>query len=209
MGKHALLVIALVAGCTHTFAQDAVQPNPLVATNDPAARTSERITITRNDNDLVVPTSQINARQQADQTDPSAPVQYGPMVQDNKVVSFGEYYKWPLKTSASWTMVSRDDLRFHIEIDHKWLEWVDLAGWRAQLVDDQGHVYTPKTIEHRRARILYSGDDALVVYRGNADLEFAAPGLLTANAHWIKLVIDRGADKFEYTWKFQSDVAAR
>jgi hypothetical protein len=207
MGKLALLVV-VVAGCTHTFAQDAVQPNPLVATNNPSARTSERITITRNDDDLVVPMSQVDTR---DPETPAVPAEYGPMVKNNKITSYGEYFKWPLKTSASWTMVSRDDLLFHIEVDHKWLDYVDLAEWRAELVDDQGRVYTPKAVERRHAHIIYSGhdDSAVTVYRGNGDLVFAAHDLLTANARWIKLVMHHGVDQFEYTWKFQPDVAAR
>jgi hypothetical protein len=147
--------------------------------------------------------------------DPEAPVvptEYGPMVKNDKVTSsYGEYFKWPLKTSASWTMVSRDDLLFHIEVDHKWLDYVDLAEWRAELVDDQGRVYTPKAVEHRHARIIYSGtdDSAVTVYRGNGDLVFAAHDLLTTNARWIKLVMQHGVDQFEYTWKFQPSVAAR
>jgi hypothetical protein len=207
MGKLALLfAVVVAAGCTHTFAQGAVQPNPLVTTN-PTARTSERITITRNDDDLVVPSSQIES---SDREMPAASAEYGPVVKNNKV-SFGAYYKLPLKTSASWTMVSRDDLRFHIEVDHKWLDYVDLAEWRAQLVDDQGRVYTPKAVEHRQARIIYSGhdDSAVTVYRGNGDLVFAGHDLLTANARWIKLVMQHGVDQLEYTWNFQSDVAAR
>ncbi|HEY1549783.1 MAG TPA: hypothetical protein VGG28_18270 [Kofleriaceae bacterium] len=207
--RNLALVLVVVAGCTHTFTRDAVQPNPVVAANDPTARTSERITITRNDVDLVVPTSQIDAR---DPETPSVTAEYGPMVTNDKVTSYGSYFRWPLQTSASWTMVSRDDLRFHIAIDHKWSDYVDLAEWGAELVDDQGHVYKPTKVENVRARILYGAkpsEAALTIYRGNGDLVFDAPGLLTANARWIKLVLNHGVDKFEYTWKFQAAVATR
>jgi hypothetical protein len=186
-----------------------VQPNPLVAADDPAARTSERITITRNDVDLVMPISQVDTR---DPETPAVPAEYGPMVNSEKITSYGSYYRWPLHTSASWTMVSRDDLRFHVAVDHKWSEYVDLAEWGAELVDDQGHVYRPTAVENRRAHILYGAkpeEAALTIYRGNGDFVFNAPGLLTANARWIKLVLSHGVDKFEYTWKFQAAVAAR
>jgi hypothetical protein len=208
MRKLAFIVV-VVAGCTHTFTRDAVQPNPVVAASDPAARTSERITITRNDVDLVVPLSQVDTH---DPETPAVPAEYGPMVRNDKITSYGSYFRWPLETSASWTMVSRDDLRFHIAIDHKWLDYVDLAEWGAELVDDQGHVYRPTAVEHRRAHILYGAkrdEAALTIYRGNGDFVFNAPGLLSANARWIKLVINHGVDKFEYTWKFQAAVAAR
>ena len=210
MGKTLLGLVVVVAGvgCTHTFAQDAMQPNPLVV-HDPTARTSERITITRSDVDLLVPAGKIAARSGDEANDPARSER--PMVNNTTQESVGEFYQWPLENSASWTMVSKDDLRFHVQLDHKWLDYVDLAGWSATLEDDQGHVYAPASIEHRRARLLYGDNTAgdLSIYRGMGDIVFRQPDLLTANRRWIKLTIHHGVDQFEYTWRFQSDVAAR
>lgn len=211
MGKTLLglvVVIGAGAGCTHTFAQDAMQPNPLVV-HDVTARTSERITITRGDVDLLVPAGKVAAHEPEDTSD-AARTDH-PMVNTAKQESIGEFYRWPLESSASWTMVSQNDLRFHVQVDHKWLDYVDLGGWSATLEDDQGHVYAPASIEHRRARVIYGDNTAgeLNIYRGMGDIVFRQPDLLTANRRWIKLTIHHGVDRFEYTWRFQSDVAAR
>jgi hypothetical protein len=204
------VVVVVASGCTHTFAQDVVEPNPLVV-HDPTARTSERITITRGDVDLLVPVDKIPQRQAEANATPEPAGHERPMVDNIKRESVGEFYRWPLESSASWTMVSSNDLRFHIAIDHKWLDYVDVGGWSATLEDDQGHVYTPAAVEHRRARLLYGDNTAgdLSIYRGLGDIVFRQPGLLTANRRWIKLTLHHGVDQFVYTWRFQSDVAAR
>jgi hypothetical protein len=130
-----LLVVAVVAtGCTQTFAREAVQPNPLVHPTE-TLRTSETITIVTGDMDL----------------DQPAPAGYS---SSSMNASVAHNHRFPLFNEASFTMVSRDRLRFHVQIDHKWEEYADLKTWEVSLEDDQGHHWIPESVEHVRQHVI-------------------------------------------------------
>ena len=122
-----VLVVALAAsaGCTRVFRGKATQPNPLSKPNE-TLRQSEQIVIITGDMELEMP-SQIRAG--------------GGQVQVNK--------KYPLQNTASFTVVSRDRLRFHVQIEHKWEEWADLGSWSAFIENSEGKRFVPETIENR------------------------------------------------------------
>jgi len=222
------LVVALAvvsgAGCTRTFAREAVQPNPLVHPTE-TLRTSEKITIVTGDMDL----------------DQPAPAENTPSSMN---ASVARNHHYPLFNEASFTMVSRDRLRFHVQIDHKWEEYANLKTWEVTLEDDQGHHWSPESVEHVRSRIITSmwdreqrtqicdrsgrnaGGDcfntigfqddgwrrrqslgSLSVFRGNADFVFYQRDMMSANLHWLKLVVKRSGQEFEYTWRFEDTVA--
>ena len=44
-------------------------------------------------------------------------------------------------------MVSRDRLRFHVQIEHKWQEYANVNTWNAYLIDDRGQVYVPQEVD--------------------------------------------------------------
>lgn len=127
------LVLAIVAttGCARTFTGETVQPNPL---RDPTETlpTGEEITIVRGDMELDMP-------------EPAAAAQ---------TASITRNHKYPLINQASFTIVSRDRLRFHVQIDHKWQEWADLNSWKVKLEDDKGRSWLPESIEGARTKIL-------------------------------------------------------
>jgi hypothetical protein len=128
-------IIALVTvgafGCTRTFHAEAVQPNPM-ANSIETLRTSEKITIVTGDMELDAP---------------DAP-------RDDKEASITSTHRYPLLNQASFTIVSRDRLRFHVQIDHKWEDWADLKTWDVRLEDDEGHVWNPEAVEHAHTRII-------------------------------------------------------
>ena len=128
-----MLVVASVwgAGCSRTFHAEAVQPNPMAMPTE-TLRSSERITIVTGDMEL-------NA--------PDAPAA-------NERVTVAHNHHYPLINQASFTIVSRDRLRFHVQIDHKWEDWADLSTWDVHLEDDEGHVWLPEGVEHARTRII-------------------------------------------------------
>ncbi len=128
-----MLVVAMAsgAGCTRTFKGVAVQPNPLVDQNE-TLRESEKITIVRGDMDL------------------EAPAPAG----GTGTASIAHNHKYPLLNRAQFTMVSRDRLRFHVQIDHKWEEYADLGTWQVELIDDKGRHWIPETMEHARTKVL-------------------------------------------------------
>ena len=120
-----LVVGSLAAGCTRTWEKEAVQPNPLLHPQD-TLRNSEKVTIVTGDMDLVAPNvndNDMDVRQSENTTN----------------ATVAHPHRWPLINQASFTMVSRDRLRFHVQIDHKWEDYADLKNWDVDLTDDQGH----------------------------------------------------------------------
>lgn len=63
-------------------------------------------------------------------------------------------HRYPLINRASFTVVSRDRLRFHVQIDHKWEDWANVTTWDVHLEDDQGHRWEPESVEHARTRLM-------------------------------------------------------
>jgi hypothetical protein len=216
------LVLVALVGCSRTFAKEAVQPNPLLHPTE-TLRSSERITIVTGDMDL-------------EQPEPANG--YGNASQAHN-------HHYPLLNQASFTMVSRDRLRFHVQVDHKWEDWADLKTWDVYLIDDKGRKWIPEAVEHPRTHLItrmwdreqrsaicsQQGRDAkgdcittvgvqedgwrrrqtlgsLSVFRGNADFVFYQRDLFTADIQWMKLIVKRSGEAFEYTWRFQDYVAS-
>ncbi len=209
-----ILVVVAATGCTRTFHGNAVQPNPLVKPTE-TLRSSEKITIIRGDMELEAP-------------DEASPSQRASILHN---------HRYPLVNQASFTVVSRDRLRFHVQIDHKWQEWADLNTWDVSLTDDQGRHWSPESVEHARTKIMTTmwdreqqtaqrnrfgdvvalNDDgwknrqslgSLSVFRGKADFVFYQRDLFNANVRWLKLVVSRSGEAFEFMWNFQDQVAS-
>jgi hypothetical protein len=218
LGPRVLVVIAALAGagaCSRTFKGVAVQPNPLANQNE-TLRESEKITIIRGDMELEEP-------------DAAAPTQRASVVHN---------HRYPLFNEARFTMVSRDRLRFHVQIDHKWEEYADLNNWEVFLVDDRGRRWYPESIEHVNTHIITRmwdrevrsavrnqygdivaiNDDgwvrrqtlgSLSVFRGRGDFVFYDRDLFTTNVRSLKLVVKRSGEAFEFVWRFQDNVASQ
>src|ERR1043165_7455906 len=118
-------------GCTRTFRAEVVQPNPMVTPTE-TLRNSEKITIVTGDMELEVPYA----------------------AEPGERATIANNHRYPLVNQASFTLVSRDRLRFHVQIDHKWEEWADLKSWDVMLTDDQGHIFNPEAVEHVRTRLV-------------------------------------------------------
>lgn len=52
-----------------------------------------------------------------------------------------------LRQSAYFAVVSKERLRFHVMLVHKWKEVADPTTWHARLEDDRGHTYLPESQE--------------------------------------------------------------
>ena len=131
LGRGLLTVTLLLAGCSRTFSGSAVQPNPM-ANQSETLRISEPITIIRGDMDLEAPAPATGA--------------------GNASPARNKHY--PLINQANFTVVSRDRLRFHVQIDHKWEEYADLKTWEVRLTDDMGRNWIPESVEHANTRII-------------------------------------------------------
>jgi len=126
-----LVLVVLAVGCGRTFKGEAVQPNPLAEPTE-TLRQSEKITIVTGDMELSAPSE-------------AEPSQRASIARNNR---------YPLINQASFTIVSRDRLRFHVQIDHKWQEWADLNTWTVELQDDSGRRWVPESIEHAKTKII-------------------------------------------------------
>jgi hypothetical protein len=203
------LIIVTMVGCGRTFRGKTNQLNPLAAPLE-TRRTSERITIVTGDMELRAPRSPKGAEQ----------------------IAIYRTDRYPLINQASFSVVSKDRLRFHVQVDHKWQEWVDLREWRSELVDDQGHSYTADSVERADTKLMVTmwdterrtavkngyGDivainndgwkqrqtlGSLNVYRGRADLVFHKPEIFRPDIKWLRLRISRTGLAFEFTWNFE------
>ncbi|HUH06118.1 MAG TPA: hypothetical protein VML75_29215 [Kofleriaceae bacterium] len=125
-----VVIAALLAapGCHRVFKGKVTQPNPLSQPNE-TLRISEPITIITGDMELNMP-------QPAEG--------YGGSLMRNQ--------RYPLQNRASFTVVSRDRLRFHVQLEHKWRDYANLKGWQAWIIDDKGRKYLPEAVEADDAR---------------------------------------------------------
>ena len=221
-----LIVVALAslgaAGCARTFAAEVRQPNPLEAANE-TLRESEPIIIVTGDMDLEKPR----------EPEPS------------QRVSLVKNKRYPLENVAAFTVVSRDRLRFHVQLEHKWQEWADLKTWEVYLIDDTGRKWVPESVEHEKVKLLTQmwdqeqrtavcgqggrdgkGDcittvgfrndgwrrrqplSSLSVYRGTADFVFYQRDMFTSQVRWLKMVVKRSGESFEFLWRFEDTVAS-
>jgi hypothetical protein len=127
----AIALAAGAAGCARTFRGEAVQPNPMAAPRE-TLRDSAKVTIVTGDMELETP--------------------YAPEPSERATIA--NNHRFPLINQASFTMVSRDRLRFHVQIDHKWEEWANPSSWDVELEDDQGHTWAPESVEHAHTRLM-------------------------------------------------------
>jgi hypothetical protein len=207
-------VMVLAVGCARTFRGKATQPNPLAKPTE-TLRHSEKITIVTGDMELETPD----------------------MPEGTQRVALLRNNRYPLYNQASFTIVSRDRLRFHVQVDHKWQEWADLGTWDVYLEDDAGRRWIPESVEHAKTKIMTTmwdreqrtavrnryGDviavhedgwrnrqtlGSLSVYRGKADFVFYQRDLFHANVKQLRLVVKRPGEAFEFTWNFQDTIAS-
>jgi len=207
-----VLVLLGAAACGRTFKGHVTQPNPLAEPNE-TLRDSEPVVIVTGDMELQLP-------------------------KEAARVSTFKSRRYPLHNVASFTVVSRDRLRFHVQLEHKWQEWADPSkGWEVYLVDDQGRVWQPEAVESRKPKHLVTmwdqevrsvqrnrfgdivaiNDDgwrrrmplgSLSVFRGRADFVFYQRDLFTTRVRWMKLVVRRPGVGFEFRWDFADSMLA-
>ncbi|MBT8491961.1 MAG: hypothetical protein KJO07_02780, partial [Deltaproteobacteria bacterium] len=127
----ALVTVVASSGCHKGFSAGVTQPNPLSQPLE-TLRESERLTIVTGDMELEMPMQAGG--------DPRT----GGSIMQNR--------RYPLQNSASFTVVSRDRLRFHVQIEHKWQDYAKLTEWNAYLIDDEGRVYLPQEVDFLQPR---------------------------------------------------------
>lgn len=205
-------MLALSAfGCHRTFSASTYQPNPLSAPLE-SLRQTEELTIITGDMELTHPRP---ARVEG---------------QDSLMSS----ERYPLRNTASFTVVSRDRLRFHVQFEHKWKDYTKIHTWKAVLTDDRGRRFAPSSIDAVKAKhlvktwsferrttqrngfgdIVQINDDgykdrqplgSLSVFRGRGDFVFYSRDIFGPEVRWMTLELTRSGVTFRYTWKFADD----
>ncbi|HTJ47767.1 MAG TPA: hypothetical protein VL463_36975 [Kofleriaceae bacterium] len=212
-GCGVLVAVVAATGCAPVFKGEVTQPNP-VAEPTETLRTSEQIDVVTGDMELNVPRPPI----------------------DGAPASLMHLDKFKLHNVASFMVVSRDRLRFHVQLEHKWQEWADLNNWTAYLEDDRGHRYQPEGLDHATTQIVTQmwdfevrsanhnqfgditsvNDDgyknrqplgSISIFRGHGDFVFYQRDLLRPDCRWLRLVIQHPGESFEFRWDFADEVA--
>jgi hypothetical protein len=172
-----VLLLMVAVACGRTFHGTAVQPNP-VAQPTETLRSSERITIVTGDMELSAPNASTGVY--------------------DATPAHGNH--WPLINQASFTIVSRDRLRFHVQIDHKWEDWADLSNWSVKLVDDRGRSWEPESIDHARVGMITKMWDREIQ---TAICDVDSAGQPQINARGDCLAPTRGISKTDQTSGWQ------
>ena len=206
----AIVALAAAGGCGRTFKSSVTQPNPLSQPLE-TLRESEVIMIVTGDMELNLPAEGGSSG--------------GALWVDKR---------YPLTNTAHFTVVSRDRLRFHVQIEHKWQEWADVSSWNAYLVDDTGRRYEPDEVDLVSDRhitrmwdyetrtvarnsfgdIVHVNNDgykrrqplgSLSLFRGRGDFVFHHRDIFHPRVKFLTLHIERSGTAFEFTWRFDDD----
>jgi len=117
-----------------------------------------------------------------------------------------------LHNTAYFVVVSRDRLRFHVTLEHRWESLSDPSRWRVWLEDGRGNRYLPEGIDRRSVRsvthtrrsrsnpntVLYQTS----VYRGDGDYVFYKRDIYRDDMRTLVLVMKRPGYEFRYRWSF-------
>jgi hypothetical protein len=110
-----------------------------------------------------------------------------------------------LRSSAQFTVASRDRLRFHVGIARFYDDEADTRRWRAWLEDDRGHRVEPERrevahIDRYQGLPVLGG---LSVYVGCADYVFHGRDLITRDTRGLTLVLSRDDETYRFVWQFE------
>lgn len=141
-----------------------------------------------------------------------------------------------LQQAAYFQVVSRDRLRFHVRLTHKWEEYTNIKNWDVYLEDDKGRRYTPDETDLSKNKLITrmidkeiqtatwnrygdrvsTKDDgyrnrtvltSLDVFKGVGDYSFHGRDIFTRDLRWLTLVMEKGGVEYRFTWKFSDDPA--
>ena len=111
-----------------------------------------------------------------------------------------------LHNSVYFVAVSKDRLRFHVTLHHKWEDMSDPTRWRVWIEDDRGHVYQPTGCDRRVIRPVTTTYMqqflSFTVYKGDGDYVFYRHNLVRKDMRWLTLVMKRPGYEYRYRWSF-------
>jgi hypothetical protein len=200
-----LIAISLLGGCAHVREARALHPNPIESFQSPdMLPVSAKLFIYQRDKnfDTVESTSDRN-------------------VNASELLS----RSYQLRSSAQFSVVNRDRLRFHVTIARWFEDEADTANWKAWLLDETGHRYEVTNRETPRVNRISVGwapyppdprdswcreppcksriTPPFNVYEGVVDLMFLSPNIISKDRRSLTLVLtsDTGLE-YRYAWTF-------
>jgi hypothetical protein len=116
-----------------------------------------------------------------------------------------ELGKWAITNTAYYVVVSRDRLRFHVTLRHKWDTMADLKNWSVYVEDANGVRHYPEDESVHISPVsqlyyhgvVYSLPEPF--YRGVAELSVQDRDLF-ANSNRLTLVLTHGSYEYRYHW---------
>jgi len=112
---------------------------------------------------------------------------------------------WALTNTATYVVISRDRLRFHITLRQKWDEMADVKKWTVYVEDANGVRHYPEDVSGHVVRVSQLTYHGLVYflpqpfYRGVADLSIRDRDLF-ANSNRLTLVLSHDGYEYRYRW---------
>lgn len=127
-----------------------------------------------------------------------------------------ELPRWvELDNSAYFVVVSKDRVRVHVSLRHKWEDFSDPRRWRVRMLDSLGRRFDPDSIDGRNVRPVTSmyqrGYEtsvndlplfAVTFFRGDGDYVFHKTDLFRRDVEWILLILERPGYEYRYLWSF-------
>jgi hypothetical protein len=113
--------------------------------------------------------------------------------------------RYRLTNTAYYVVVSRDRLRFHVTLHHKWDDIADPRSWSAYVEDASGKRHYPEQVTGSvRVVTFYKRRDTTYMlhkpmYRGVADLTVYDRDLFDAG-NQLTLVLTRPGYEYRYRW---------
>ena len=119
-----------------------------------------------------------------------------------------------LLNTAYFVLVSRDRMRFHVTLHHKWETMSDPRRWQVWIEDERGRRYYPEGVDRRNLRSVTqmwsTFDDpnnrtpllAITVWRGDGDYVFYRRNLFRRDMKKMTLVMRRPGYTYRYVWSF-------
>ena len=127
-----------------------------------------------------------------------------------------ELPRWvALPNSVYFVAVSRDRLRFHVTLHHKWEDMTDPTRWRVWIEDDTGHRYAPVGVDRRDVKSVTRSYTAagsgiqpiyqVTMFKGDGDYVFYRRNLVRRDMRYLVLVMQRPGYEYRYRWSFVDD----
>lgn len=109
-----------------------------------------------------------------------------------------------------FVFVSKDRLRFHVDLIHSWDSFADPANWRVWVEDDRGRQFHPEGVNRSVAPLIAEIGGrriATSVYRGIGGYTFYSRDLYRKDLRSLTLFIKRPGWEYRYSWSFSSEQA--